>query len=173
MPKTDIINYIHSLVGKTSVHDIPIKFLENKTFLVPVEILKPHEQIIPSHLCEIIESITTYQSFNQPIIVDARTLTVLDGHHRLEAVKALGLNYIPALFVDYAKDYVRVTTWRNNFLVDKKTVILAAHKKEYLPPKTSRHLLCGIRVYSTNIPLRCLADPRKCKLLYLDCANYF
>ncbi len=161
---TDLVGYIVKLVGRVAIHELPIESLELKTYLVPTHLLRAHEEVMDGHVEYVKELIISYGGFTKPLLVDARTLTVLDGHHRLEVAKSLGLKYVPVLFVDYAKDYVDVRSWRKEFIVSKKLVITASLRNLLLPPKTSRHVLLGITNYSTFISLECLRSLRKVKL---------
>ncbi len=170
----DFLSYLYRLVGKPVVHDLPVESLELRTYIVPIELLRAHERVITDHVDEVLKLILAFLGFKHSILVDARTFTVLDGHHRLKAAKILGLNYVPVFFVDYAKDYVDVTTWRKNFIVNKKIVITAALKGIQLPPKTSRHMLYGVTVHSTYVALECLKKMWKHRLPYIPptvCTN--
>lgn len=145
--------------GKLRLHDVDVKYLEFKTFLVPLAMLREHEETIPERTKLVLDDILSEGCLRYPILVDARTLTVLDGHHRLEALRKLGVNYVPAFMVDYFKDYVRVGAFRKEFRVTKSLVIERALTGRKLPPRTSRHVLLGLKVYSTCVPLDALRDP--------------
>ncbi len=118
----DLLNYLHRVVGRSVIHDVPLSTLELRTYLVSVDLLKNHEEVIKEHLTRVVDLIEAYGGFKHPILVDVRTFTVLDRHHRLEAAKLLVLKYVPIFFVDYAEDYVEVTSWRREFIVGKKEV---------------------------------------------------
>jgi len=49
----------------------------------------------------VLEAIRAAGAVYKPIIVDAETLTVVDGHHRLAALKLIGARRAPVLLVDY------------------------------------------------------------------------
>ena len=161
---TDLLNYLSKVIGRVAIHDLPIESLELRTYLVPTELLRIHEMVIDRHVKEVMELIMSFNGFKYPIIVDARTFTVLDGHHRLKAALKLGLKYVPVFFVDYAKDYIHVTTWRKEFIITKKIVVTAALRKLLLPPKTSRHILVGVTNYATFISLECLRTLKRINL---------
>ena len=74
-----------------------------------VELLKTrelieHEEIIYENLTTVTESIRKLGYILKPIIVDERTLAIIDGHHRFNALKMLGAKYIPVVYADYNKD---------------------------------------------------------------------
>ena len=74
-----------------------------------VELLKTrelieHEEVIYENLVTITESIRKLGYILKPIIVDERTLAIIDGHHRFNALKMLGAKYIPVVYADYNKD---------------------------------------------------------------------
>ena len=110
--------------------------------LVPIDALKPHEHVIESHVLELLHDIAQRRKILRPIVVDSRTLVILDGHHRVEALRRLGLRFAPAVLVDYDSDCVSVSSWRKGYPVTKEIVRKAGLSGYRLPPKTSRHRLC-------------------------------
>jgi len=75
----------------------------------------------------------------KPIAADINTHIILDGHHRIEALKLLGCSTIPVLFVDYNSLNIGVKTAYNGEELSKQQVINAAFKGERLPPKSTWH----------------------------------
>ena len=123
--------------------------------LVPIELLRPHERIMERHVKELMNEIVRDGRLIYPVLVDKETMIILDGHHRVEALKRLGARYIPAILVDYRSDEVRVSSWRADWKVRKKDVIEAGLKGELLPPKTSRHIT-RFKIPEVNVPLHVL-----------------
>ena len=72
--------------------------------LAPLHTLQPHEHTIPSRVAEVLASIAGSGLVYKPIIVDADTYTVIDGHHRLQALRLLGARHAPVVLVDYERD---------------------------------------------------------------------
>ena len=72
--------------------------------LAPLNTLQPHEHTIPSRVEEVLASIVRSGLVYKPVIVDAETHTVIDGHHRLQALRLLGARYAPVVLVDYERD---------------------------------------------------------------------
>ena len=77
---------------------------------VKISKLKPHEATIPDLVENIIDDLRR-RGLKYPIIVDSSTYVIIDGHHRVEAFKKLGLEKIPALLIDYRSDIVTVNRW--------------------------------------------------------------
>lgn len=121
--------------------------------LIPIESLKPHEEINERHLRELVLEIAQDGVLKKPILVDLESLTILDGHHRVEALRRLGATVVPAFLVDYKSEKVVVTSWRKNWRVTKRLVLEAALTGKKLPFKTSRHLLVGVEIPLVNIPI--------------------
>lgn len=115
--------------------------------------LREHEEINPAYLEELLQEIVRDGVLKKPIIVDCRTMIILDGHHRYNVLRKLGAQYIPALLVDYCSDRVKVGSWRKNWRVSKELVIEAGLSGKKLPYKTSRHRLVGVEIPDVNIPL--------------------
>jgi choline kinase len=73
-----------------------------------------------------------------PVIVEEKHRMVLDGQHRLESAKRLGLQRIPVVFVDY--DDVQVWTLRKEEKVSQKLVKRRViDRNDIYPYKTVKH----------------------------------
>jgi L-serine kinase (ADP) len=102
--------------------------------------LLAHEKVDDAHLSNLCKQISSDRVLKKPILVDENTNIVLDGHHRLEALRVLGYTKIPAQTVDYLGPEVAVESMRDGYEVNKKKVIAAGKTSKLFPPKTSRHL---------------------------------
>ncbi len=111
--------------------------------LLNINDLKPHERINEKHLEELIEEIRKDGVLKKPIVVDFKTKVILDGHHRVEALKRLGCNLIPAALVDYFNESIVLDTWKdlNGKKPSKKDVIRNALQGLLFPPKTTKHMV--------------------------------
>lgn len=125
--------------------------------LVPLSVLKPHEAVIEDRVRELLEDIKWRGAVLKPVVADFKTMVILDGHHRVEALKRLGASYVPALLVDYDSDCVSVSSWRKGVAVSKEMVREAGLSGKLLPPKTSRHVLC-FEVPEVRIGIEMLVD---------------
>ena len=74
-----------------------------------------HEEIIPEKEQELVERITHDGVWIHPIIVDRKSLVVLDGMHRVAAAKEIGYRYIPVCLVDYDDPNIRIGCWYRMF----------------------------------------------------------
>ncbi|MEM1680389.1 MAG: ParB N-terminal domain-containing protein [Sulfolobales archaeon] len=83
-----------------------------KIGLVELERLKPHEKTVESRVIKVLNSLISTKTLIRPLILDEKTLTVIDGAHRLKALRKLGLKVVPALLVDYLEEEeIRVDRW--------------------------------------------------------------
>jgi hypothetical protein len=153
----EVVYFLVSRFGRDRLVDSldPCRY-SLKTFLVPIEILHPHESVLNDIVDYIMRDLLSTGFLKYPIVVDARTLVVLDGHHRLEVLKSLGLRYIPAFLIDYAEDYVTVYPLRKEIPVSKTLIIDTALRNSLYPPKTSKHVYIGFSIQPTYIPLEVL-----------------
>lgn len=125
-----------------------------KTVLISPKQLLPHEETRKESLDMVISLIKAYGGFRFPVLIDGNTLTILDGHHRVEAAIKLGLKFIPVFPVDYYKDEdVMVFPRRKEFRITKKSVVSRALKGILYPPKTTRHVFRRITFPSSNLSL--------------------
>ena len=112
--------------------------------LVPVDILRPHEQVIMKKVDQLENMTVRWNAYTKPLLVDKSSGTILDGHHRYEIAKRMGLLCLPCVLGDYISDEsITLIPWpgsgRNE--ISKADVLKAAFSGKLLPPKTSRHLL--------------------------------
>ncbi|KKS67820.1 MAG: hypothetical protein UV38_C0003G0047 [candidate division TM6 bacterium GW2011_GWE2_42_60] len=63
--------------------------------IIRSRLLKQHELINEDHLKELMAQIRSDGFIEAPIIVDAETHIILDGHHRFNALRILGLSKAP------------------------------------------------------------------------------
>jgi len=105
--------------------------------------LHGHERVRPALLQELTDQIRKDGYLRRPILVADVDFVILDGHHRVEAVRALGARRIPAYLVDYFSDIVQLGTWPDAVVsvVTKDDVIRRGRTGDLFPPKTSRHTL--------------------------------
>jgi hypothetical protein len=79
--------------------------------LEEVEKLHIHEEVIPDILHKLTQEIRTDGYFKHPVIVDSKTLVVLDGMHRVAAAENLGCRFIPVCLVEYENPNILVGCW--------------------------------------------------------------
>jgi uncharacterized protein (DUF1015 family) len=107
---------------------------------VEINSLKEHEGINEKY-CERLKNIIKNDGvIKKAIAVDNNTRIVLDGHHRLNALKKLGCKMIPAILVDYNSSEIQALSW-NGSNIDKDMVITAGLTTKKFHPKTSKHIV--------------------------------
>lgn len=135
--------------------------LPSHVCLVDLVALKEHEQIRPEYLEQLKNEILSDGILKMPIAVDKATYIILDGHHRLHALKKIGCRRIPVILFDYRSPEIEVIPHRDGETVTKEMVIQTALAGRRMPPKTSKHMIMiegelrHISVLETviNIPL--------------------
>lgn len=129
--------------------------------LIDLEALKEHEQIRPDYLEELKNEIVSDGILKMPIAVDKTTYIILDGHHRVHALRRMGCKRIPCILFDYQSPEIQVLPHREGETVTKEMIIEIALTGRRMPPKTSKHMvmiegeLKHISILETviNIPL--------------------
>jgi hypothetical protein len=127
-------------VDDDSLKDV-LRELSSQIVILPISFLKPHEDVDPGFVRELAEDIKRCGLLKKPIVVDSETLIIIDGHHRVEALKRLGCRRIPCLFVNYRSPRIAVLSWRGGEPLSKELVLNAGLRGELLPPKTTRHII--------------------------------
>lgn len=108
-------------------------------FVSPRELI-PHERVRLRHAAFALLKMILSGRFDAPILIDSRTKTILDGHHRSYAAHRLGLKIVPCYCIDYLEDEsIQVYTRRPDIFVDKREVIKMALSERVFPHKTTRH----------------------------------
>ena len=123
--------------------------------LIEINKLKSHEAIEQRRLAKLIVRIKKDGHLKNPIVIDRTSFVVLDGHHRLEALKVLGYKKIPAFLVDYKSKDVHVYLRRKGLIMKliKEAVVERGKNGKLFPCKTTRHLL-KYRPRRINVDLR-------------------
>ena len=115
---------------------------ESDVTLVPLEWLKPHEEIKVKNMKKLLTMTLRWDGFTKPLIVDRVTGAILDGHHRHAVARRLELVRIPVIAVDYFEnDSIDLELWPSAQIdeISKRDVIDMALSDELYPPKTTRH----------------------------------
>ncbi|MAQ05071.1 MAG: hypothetical protein CMA50_04510 [Euryarchaeota archaeon] len=129
--------------------------------LVPLEILRPHEQILPKKVDQLERITHRWNAYTKPLLLDRTTGTILDGHHRYNVAKRIGLLCVPCVLIDYLDDdSIELDLWPNSGRdsISKQDVIDAALSGELMHPKTSRHRLSD-HLPPIAVPLSRLKQP--------------
>ena len=115
---------------------------EEDVMLVEVTWLKPHEEIKLKARDKLLDMTKRWGGFTKPVLVDTRTGSLLDGHHRLSVAMELGLSKIPAICIDYlSSDNITLDLWPSSELenITKLMVVEMCESDSLVPPKTTKH----------------------------------
>mgnify|MGYP003919137831 FL=1 len=129
--------------------------------MVPMEVLRPHEQTIPKKVDELEKMTHRWKAYVLPLVVDKNTGVILDGHHRYQVALRFNLLCLPCVLVDYTgDDSVELDVWPNcgRDSITKDEVIEAGLFEKLFPPKTSRHRLSD-HLPPISMPLSRLSLP--------------
>ena len=125
----------------------------------PITWLKAHEQYVEARVVELLERFQRTGCVDYAVVVDRATGTIIDGHHRYEALRRLGAALVPVHLVDYMDASITVRAWREHEPAPtKQEVVHRAAMGVLYPPKTTRHDF--VRALSpADVPLRSLMAP--------------
>jgi hypothetical protein len=116
-------------------------YIADNICLVDLDALKEHEQIRPDYLEQLKNEILSDGILKMPIAVDKTTYIILDGHHRLRALRRIGCKRIPCILFDYQSPEIEVLPQREGETVTKEMIIETALAGRRMPPKTSKHMI--------------------------------
>jgi hypothetical protein len=111
--------------------------LDKRITLVPVANLRHIESYSKRRVKWLIQKIKTEQIWTTPLCVDKHHYLVMDGQHRMETAKLLGLRYVPCVLFDYAE--VDIWSLRDNYTFDVATVVERSLCNNIYPYKTVKH----------------------------------
>jgi hypothetical protein len=107
---------------------------------IPLSKLRPHEEFTEGRLRALLKALKECGQLWFPILVDNKDYIILDGHHRTEAFKRMGMRTILARLVDYDSDEIQVYPRRKNIPITKGIVRKNARSGKVFPHKTTRHV---------------------------------
>jgi hypothetical protein len=81
--------------------------------LVEIAPLRRYEQTAPPKVAEILRSLRSTGVLINPVVVDPKLGLLVDGHHRVQAFRILGIPLIPAFTVDYLATDLVVKGWNH------------------------------------------------------------
>ncbi|HLD25181.1 MAG TPA: ParB N-terminal domain-containing protein [Patescibacteria group bacterium] len=117
--------------------------MKQNVVLVDIQKLIQHERVHLARLKEVRKALRKEGVVRRPVIVDQATNIILDGHHRVQALKVLGAKCVPVAYVRYQDARVRVYMRRKDILMKliKKYVVETVKSNDLFPSKTTRHLI--------------------------------
>lgn len=118
-----------------------IQELSGVLVILPINLLKLHEGVKDELVNKLAEEINKDGYLKKAILVDKQTLTVLDGHHRIMALRKLGCRKVPCLLVDYLSERIHVVSWSSEEPIPKNVVLKAGLESRLMPPKTTKHVI--------------------------------
>jgi hypothetical protein len=105
--------------------------------LIDVAALRQTEAVDMARVAWLIDTIRRDGVWRVPICVERRHHLVMDGHHRTEAARRMGLHQVPCLRFDY--EQVRVFSRRPGLRVSPEEVIARGLSGRIYPVKSTRH----------------------------------
>ena len=75
-------------------------------------------------MCSLAEMINSMGFWTVPIAVEHSKFAIMDGHHRYNAAKKLGLKRIPCVLMDYERSGVTLQSWRPEINVSVEDVFM-------------------------------------------------
>ncbi|MED5619420.1 ParB N-terminal domain-containing protein [Ideonella sp. BN130291] len=104
-----------------------------------IEFFQATEQVDEDHVRQLARTIHLQGHWLAPMPIESSTGLVMDGNHRLQAARLLGLRRLPCIPLHYGDRRVAVRCWRSNLPFDTRRVLSLASGRELLPFKTTRH----------------------------------
>lgn len=107
--------------------------------LMPIDYFQPSEAVDPAAVVSLSRSISRSGIWSTALPVEAETGYVMDGNHRLEVGRELGLRMLPCIRLHYLDVRVSVSEWKSGKPFDRLELMRLARTGRILPYKTTRH----------------------------------
>ena len=120
--------------------------------LVTVSDIVEKEEHCHDHALSLAESIRKSGLWMVPIAIDSATLAVMDGHHRLNAAKFIGLTRVPCVLMSYETGGVSVKSWRDDIICSVESIRSMIKSSRKYPIKTTRHIF-NPSIKEVKVPL--------------------
>lgn len=98
------------------------------------------EEHSAADVISLVESISNLGFWTIPIAVEYSTFAIMDGHHRFNAAKKMGLKRVPCVLMDYKKSGVILQSWRPEISISVPNIFLMISEGKKYPLKTTRHI---------------------------------
>ena len=122
-----------------------------KVVLVPTAKLKHIEGFSSKRVQWLKKRVAADKVWTKPLCVERRHFLVMDGQHRMEVARALGLRCVPCILFSY--DEVEFWSLRRNCEVSRKLVVAKSLSGDIYPYKTVKHRF-PIEMPVLNTPLK-------------------
>tara|TARA_B100000780_G_scaffold278706_1_gene253263 strand:- start:1249 stop:1653 length:405 start_codon:yes stop_codon:yes gene_type:complete len=130
-------------------------FPQREVALVGVNDLIETEEHCSEIAVELAKKIIDTGFWTVPIAVEANMMAIMDGHHRLNAAKYLGLSRVPCVVMTYENGGVSLKSWRNDVVCRVADIRSMVARLEKYPLKTTRHVF-NPSIDEIKIPLELL-----------------
>lgn len=90
-----------------------LEAIVDRVRLVDIASLRRYERTDPPKVAEILRSLRSTGTLINPVVVDPDRKLLIDGHHRVQAFRILGIPLIPAFTVDYLASDLAVKGWNH------------------------------------------------------------
>lgn len=108
------------------------------TALVALGAPRPTEEFDECRVLEVMEAIIASGAWTRKVALERDYLTIMDGHHRFEVARRLGLNRLPCALFCY--DEVEVYSRREGITFTIEEIISRGLAGRLFPHKTTRHV---------------------------------
>lgn len=104
---------------------------------------------------ELAEKIIESGIWTVPIAVESSMMAIMDGHHRFNAAKYLGLTRVPCVLMTYGSGGVSLKSWRSDVVCTVDDLRSMVGRSEKYPLKTTRHIF-NPAIEELKIPVQLL-----------------
>jgi hypothetical protein len=119
--------------------------------LVEIEKLKPIEDFIKERAVQLYDTISKSEFWIKPIVIEKNHSLILDGHHRFDVAKRMGIKLVPAVIVNYSE--IEIWSLRADEEVTHDLVVSRALSNSIYPNKTVKHNF-PFKVPECQIPIK-------------------
>lgn len=109
--------------------------------LVNIDLIQETEEHIPERVDWLLGKILNEKIWRVPVLLEKKSYAIMDGHHRFNVAKKLGLKRIPAVLLSYNSPNVMISSWRDDFPVNRELIEQYIKADKLFPHKTTKHII--------------------------------
>lgn len=134
-----------------------VVFLEDllSVKLLPLELLKPTENHNYFKVEALEKDILNLGIWKVPLLIEQNNLIIMDGHHRFEVAKRIGLARIPCVVINYNNPYLSLSSKIDSVKITPNKIIEAGLTRNLLPYKSTMHTIT-LDLLEIQIPIKLL-----------------
>lgn len=123
--------------------------------LLSLNSLRPTENHDTHRVSALEKDIINIGVWKVPLLIEENKFAIMDGHHRFQVAKNIGLQRIPCLVIGYDNPFLRLSSGKVGVKISPECIINAGLTGNLLPYKSTVHIL-ELNLLQIKVPIELL-----------------